>query len=110
MRFDQFHAELPVATNILSSRLKFLVEQDIFDQKEYQQNPRRYEYKLTEKGEEFFPYFQTLLQWGDKWCDAGNGKPMRLIHRKCGKTLHGQVCCSECSGRLKAREVTFSEK
>lgn len=109
-RFDQFHAELPVATNILSTRLKFLVEQDVFEQKEYQQKPRRYEYKLTEKGEVFFPYFLTLLQWGDKWCNAGNGKPMRLIHRNCRKTLHGQVCCNECGGRLKAREVTFTEE
>ena len=29
-RFDQFHRELPVATNILSDRLKFLVEAGVF--------------------------------------------------------------------------------
>ncbi len=108
-RFDQFHSELPIATNILSNRLKFLVEQGVFKQSAYQKNPKRYEYMLTRKGEATFPIFQTLRQWGDKWCNNGSkGKPMRLIHKNCGRTLHGQVCCSECGGILKAREVTFS--
>ena len=65
-RFDQFHQELPVATNILTDRLKFLVAQGIFEQAAYQQRPLRYEYKLTEKGEATFPWFLTILQWGDK--------------------------------------------
>ena len=108
-RFDQFHQELPVATNILADRLKFLVEQGIFEQSVYQQRPKRYEYILTEKGEAIYPYFLALLQWGDKWCDAsGEGKPMRVSHDTCGRALHGQVKCSECGGVLKAREVEFS--
>jgi DNA-binding HxlR family transcriptional regulator len=108
-RFDQFHQELPVATNILADRLKFLVEQGVFEQSIYLQRPLRYEYKLTSKGEATYPYFLTLLQWGDKWCNpTGKGKPMRLTHTSCGRALHGQVKCSECGGKLKAREVEFS--
>ena len=108
-RFDQFHQELPVATNILADRLKFLVEQGIFEQSIYLQRPQRYEYKLSPKGEATYPYFLTLLQWGDKWCKpAGTGKPMRLTHANCGRALHGQVNCSECKDKLKAREVEFS--
>jgi DNA-binding HxlR family transcriptional regulator len=108
-RFDQFHKELPVATNILADRLKFLVEHEIFMKTAYQQRPRRYEYTLTDKGEALYPYFLTLLQWGDKWCDpTGEGKPMRLTHTVCGRALQGQVKCSECDGVLKAHEVQFS--
>jgi DNA-binding HxlR family transcriptional regulator len=108
-RFDQFHKELPVATNILADRLKFLVEHEIFMKTAYQQRPRRHEYTLTEKGEALYPYFLTLLQWGDKWCDpTGEGKPMRLTHSSCGRALQGQVKCSECDGVLKAHEVKFS--
>jgi DNA-binding HxlR family transcriptional regulator len=108
-RFDEFHKELPVATNILSDRLKFLVGQGIFKQTSYQERPKRYEYTLTEKGEATFPYFLTLLQWGDKWCDpTGDGKPMRLTHLGCGRALQGQVKCSECGGTLKAHQVQFS--
>lgn len=105
-RFDQFHQELPVATNILSDRLRFLVEQGVFEQSAYQQRPVRYEYQLTDKGEALYPWFLTLLQWGDKWCRPDErGKPMRLIHESCGKSLVGQVQCSACSGVLKAHEV-----
>lgn len=108
-RFDQFHQELPVATNILTDRLKFLVAKGVFEQSAYQQRPLRHEYKLTEKGEATFPWFLTILQWGDKWCDtAGDGKPMRITHKTCGRALKGQVKCSACGDVLKAHEVRFS--
>lgn len=108
-RFEQFHAELPVATNILADRLRFLVESGIFEQSPYQRQPLRYEYGLTEKGEALYPWFLALLQWGDKWCDdCGNGKPMQLTHKPCGGRLHGQVICSQCEQPVKAHQVTFS--
>lgn len=108
-RFDQFHQELPVATNILADRLKFLVDEGVFRQSAYLQRPLRHEYKLTEKGEALYPWFLTLLQWGDKWCQPdGAGKPMLLTHEPCGRSLHGQVVCSACGGLLKAHEVEFT--
>ena len=107
-RFDEFHSELPVATNILTDRLKFLVEEGVFVQNAYQQRPVRYEYHPSDKGKALFPWFLTLLQWGDKWCDpSGKGKPMRLTHDPCGRALKGQVCCSACGGVLKAQQVQF---
>lgn len=108
-RFDQFHRELPVATNILADRLKLLVAEGVLRQSVYLQRPLRYEYRLTEKGEALYPWFLALLQWGEKWCDeSGNGKPMRLTHQLCGRSLRGQVECSACGGVLKAHEVQFS--
>jgi DNA-binding HxlR family transcriptional regulator len=107
-RFDEFHRELPVATNILSDRLKFLVQEGIFEQVLYQERPQRFEYQLTPKGEATYPYFLALLQWGDKWCDPQqDGKPMQLTHTPCDKKLVGEVRCSECNTVLKAPEVEF---
>lgn len=107
-RFDEFNRELPVATNILADRLRFLVEQGILVQVPYQEKPLRYEYQLTKMGEGLYPWFLTLLQWGDQWCDAeGNGRPMRLTHQRCGKSLHGQVICSACGGELKGHGVKY---
>lgn len=107
-RFEQFHQELPVATNILADRLKFLVDEGVFRQSAYLQRPRRYEYKLTDKGEALYPWFLSLLQWGDKWCrPEAAGRPMLLNHEPCGRRLHGQVVCSVCGDALKAREVEF---
>ncbi len=108
-RFDQFHQELPVATNILSDRLKFLVENEVLEQVAYQQRPLRFEYRLTDKGRGLFPWFLTLLQWGDRWCDPqGRGKPVQLAHTSCGQPLQAEVRCSECSDVLRAHEVQFT--
>lgn len=108
-RFDQFHRELPVATNILAERLRLLVQEGIFDRAAYRDRPVRYEYRLTAKGETLFPWFVALLQWGDRWCDpAGRGSPMLMTHRPCGQPLVAEVRCSECGGRLHAHAVQFT--
>lgn len=107
-RFEAFHKELPVATNVLSSRLKFLVDEGVFSLVRYQQKPSRYEYHLTPKGLGLYPFFLTLLQWGDKWCaPEGEGRPMHLDHTLCGEALHGIVCCSECREELTPQSVRF---
>ena len=108
-RFDQFHRELPVATNILSDRLKLLVGEGVMRQVAYQQRPLRYEYHLTERGLDLFPWFLALQQWGDRWCDpAGNGPPVTVIHQLCGQPLSASVCCNRCGGALQAHEVSFT--
>ncbi len=105
-RFEEFHKELPVATNILSDRLRFLVEQGVFGSRAYQQRPRRFEYYLTEKGWDMYPFFLTLLQWGDKWCDPeGKGAPMVVTHESCGNHLKGRVVCDHCGEVLLAHDV-----
>lgn len=108
-RFDEFHRELPVATNILSDRLRFLVEEGVFEQVAYQQRPLRHEYCLTDKGRDLFPWFLALLQWGDKWCDPEQGgRPMLVNHSSCGGPLLAEVRCSQCQQALKAHEVQFT--
>ncbi len=107
-RFDQFHSELPIATNILTDRLKLLVNEGIFFQQPYQQNPVRYEYHLTDKGGDLYPYFLTLLQWGDKWCGNGSGVPMLLTHINCGRHLKAEVRCNHCGEKLVATEVQIN--
>jgi DNA-binding HxlR family transcriptional regulator len=108
-RFDEFHAELPVATNVLTTRLKFLVAEGVFQQVAYQSRPMRYEYRLTDKGGELFPWFLTLQQWGDRWCNRGKrGRPVNVIHLACGAPVEATVCCSHCGGELRAREVSFT--
>ena len=106
-RFDDFHKELPVATNILADRLKLLVNEGIFCQLPYHQSPLRYEYHLTDKGQDLFPYFSTLLEWGDKWCQTSKGEPMLMHHRSCEQSLKTQVRCDQCGETLLATEVHF---
>lgn len=106
-RFDEFHRELPVATNILADRLKRLVNEGVLSQQPYQQSPLRYEYQLSDKGRDLFPYFVTLLGWGNRHCSTAAGEPMLLLHNPCGNPLQAQVRCDQCFEVLVATEVHF---
>ncbi|MDG1705403.1 MAG: helix-turn-helix domain-containing protein [Porticoccaceae bacterium] len=107
-RFDEFNQELPVATNILADRLKRLVNEGVFSQQPYQQSPLRYEYQLTDKGRDLFPYFVTLLSWGNKYCGTEAGDPMLLVHKPCGNPMQAKVRCDQCFEVLVATEVRFN--
>jgi DNA-binding HxlR family transcriptional regulator len=52
--------------HILADRLKRLVEADILVRREYSGAPKRYDYVLTEKGQELAPALMTLRDWGKK--------------------------------------------
>ena len=48
------------------SRLKRLVEAGVLERKAYTNTPKRYDYVLTEKGQELAPALLTLRDWGKK--------------------------------------------
>jgi len=104
-RYDELRKELPIATNVLSDRLKFLTAEGIFLAVPYTERPMRYDYFLSEKGLGMFPFFQTMLQWGDRWCGDGNGPPMLLTHKTCNHQLDGEVRCDQCHQHVVAYRV-----
>jgi DNA-binding HxlR family transcriptional regulator len=66
-RFDQFEHFIGVAPNILSSRLKRLVDAEIMRRVPLPGHSTRHEYVLTKKGRAFFPAYLALKKWGDDW-------------------------------------------
>ena len=84
-RFDEFQANLGVARNVLTARLKRLVEAGLFRKVAYQQRPLRHEYRLTDKGAALFPVIVGLKEWGDRHgAAARDGRPMELEDRATG--------------------------
>jgi len=106
-RFDDLHAELGIATNILADRLKRLVEAEVLERRLYFSNRQRHEYKLTEKGKDLFPIFAALIRWGDKWLAGPHGPPHDHWHRACGAALMPTFVCSECREELRPADVAF---
>ncbi len=104
-RFDGFHTELPIATNVLTDRLKFLTAEGVFLAVPYSERPLRFDYHLSEKGLALFPFFVALLQWGDKWCGDSSGPPMILHHTACNHRLIGEVRCDHCHQHVTAHTV-----
>ena len=82
-RFDRFHERLGISRNILTDRLDNLVEHGVLERHPYQENPVRYDYALTEKGQDLWLVLTAMRQWGDKW-EAPDGAPVVLSHDSCG--------------------------
>src|SRR3954447_15716511 len=72
-RFDEFEYYVGVAPNILSNRLKKLVEAGIMAPVPLREPAGRYEYVLSEKGRDFFPAYLALKKWGDHWLAEPEG-------------------------------------
>src|SRR6266498_2231497 len=101
-RFDDFKAT-GIADNILSARLKKLVEEDIFERRLYQARPARYEYLLTEKGEELGIVIAALCHWGQRWTPGTTNT--RITHRECGHDISIGLRCERCDRALTGDEI-----
>jgi DNA-binding HxlR family transcriptional regulator len=63
-RFGEFQRSLGMAKNILSTRLKAMVEQGIMTVEAASDGSAYQEYVLTEKGKALMPVLVALAQWG----------------------------------------------
>ncbi|TMC09079.1 MAG: helix-turn-helix transcriptional regulator [Chloroflexi bacterium] len=75
-RFEDFKAT-GIADNILSARLRRLVDEGVLERVPYQERPERHEYVLTAKGRALGTVVQALRSWGLRWtcphCDRPVG-------------------------------------
>lgn len=104
-RFDEIHRDTAMATNILSERLSWLTARGVI--RAHDLGGRRSEYRLTEKGIDYYPILLMLLQWGDKYYVSPEGPPLLLRHKADGHDLEAAVTCSCCSQPVEAHDVTF---
>ena len=68
-RFDEFIDVLGIAPNILTARLKTLVESGVMEKREYRQegSRARMSYHPTEAGKQLLVVLGALGQWGDDY-------------------------------------------
>jgi DNA-binding HxlR family transcriptional regulator len=83
-RFDQFQTSLDIAPNMLTRRLKSLVDAGLLERRRYSERPPRYEYLLTERGVDFRPVVVALYSWGNKHF-APEGASVVLMDADTGK-------------------------
>jgi len=99
---------LGIGRNVLTQRLKRLVEEGMLDRVRYQEKPDRYEYVLTDKGRDFYPVVLAMAAWGDRWLNGPAGPPIVLHHGPCGHTTEAKVVCAHCDGPLELGDVKAS--
>jgi DNA-binding HxlR family transcriptional regulator len=90
-RFDEFVERLGIGRNVLTVRLKRLVEAGILRTEPYQKRPQRHEYRLTAKGRDLFGVLAAMIRWGDDWLATDSGPPVELIDRRTGHVVRPAV-------------------
>ena len=104
-RFEAFRSHLGISRKVLTNRLQRLTSEDILKKVAYQENPVRFEYRLTEKGVDLFPILLSIMKWGDRWQSAKKDIPVTFVHKDCGHETTPTLVCSHCKGELHARNM-----
>ncbi len=104
-RFDDLVEDLGISRNLLTRRLKALIEAGVVERDAYQDRPKRWEYRLSAKGRDLVPALLALTEWGDRWAGPKEGRPILFIHTTCGGRFKPKVVCSECGEAISANSV-----
>jgi len=106
-RFEVIRSELGVADNILSNRLRRLVDVGLLTQVAYGNGVRpRKEYRLTEAGADALPVLHALISWSDKHTVSPSGKSIIVYCRICGRASTSGVCAT-CGSELTAASTEW---
>jgi DNA-binding HxlR family transcriptional regulator len=92
-RFDDFAGRAGISQPVAAARLRELVQDGLLSREPYQEPGQRtrMEYRLTDKGAEFFPVLAALMEWGNRWVRPG---PLQFRHRGCGEPVHAELRCA----------------
>ncbi len=100
-------AQPPASPTTRSARRKRLVAAGIVERRRYQVRPDRYEYLLTEKGQQLAPVIAALGQWGVAWTRGEDHNP-RLLYRAGGHDVAVAAVCSHHDTWVAARDIVRS--
>ena len=104
-RFEDQQRVLGISRKVLAERLDWLVQNDVLEKRAYSEHPPRYDYVLTQKGEELADVLLAITAWGDRWTAGDAGPPVVYRHRVCGHYTHAEIRCVVCGELLHARDV-----
>jgi DNA-binding HxlR family transcriptional regulator len=86
-RFSEFQKNIGLAKNILTVRLRTLVDQGILKTAPASDGSAYREYLLTPKGRGVFPVLVALRQWSEEFSGEADGFATRLVDRSNGRPV-----------------------
>jgi DNA-binding HxlR family transcriptional regulator len=109
-RFGEFQKKLGLARNILSTRLRVLIERGILATAPASDGSGYHEYVLTPKGRGLFPVLVALRQWSEEFDDRPEEITTLLVDRQKGKPVRALALYSQDGRLLKAEDTTLKYK
>jgi DNA-binding HxlR family transcriptional regulator len=98
-RFVDFGSAAGASPTVLSDRLANLTDAGVL------RRGNGAEYRMTEKGVDFFPVMALVIDWAERWMGDGQQPALRLMH--CDAPLAPELRCDRCGGALERRSVRF---
>lgn len=98
-RFGEFQRSLGAAKNILTTRLRALVDDGILTTAPASDGSAYQEYVLTPKGRGVFPVLVALRQWSEEFSNAPDSIGTLLVDREKGRPVRKLALHSQ-DGRL----------
>ena len=105
-RFDDFQRNLGIAPNVLSGRLRRLVDQEVLVKAPYGDWSVRHEYRLTERGRDLYHVPLAMLSWGQRWLPS-DASDIHLTHITCGSDLRAVLSCDRCGDTFSRDDVVL---
>jgi DNA-binding HxlR family transcriptional regulator len=96
-RFDQIVARTGAPRDVLTARLRKLVDAGVLERVQYSERPPRSEYRLTAAGRDLQPVLVSLMHWGDRHLSGGQPPPVVWTHT-CGHAMTPLLTCEHCAG------------
>ncbi|MFZ6657781.1 winged helix-turn-helix transcriptional regulator [Undibacterium sp. TJN19] len=106
-RFDEIQRDLGLASNVLTARLKHLLEQGIIERQADSKDKRVWRYCLSERGRDLYPVLLALTAWGDKWASPEDQVPLHIRHLGCSHITAAVPACAVCGEVLHLHELVF---
>ncbi len=96
-RFQDLRTGLSISDPVLSRRLNSLVDDGILSTREYQTNPPRREYLLTDAGLDLWSVLVALWSWDRRWAGPHHRDAhVHLVHTPCGHKARPVFGCGAC--------------
>jgi DNA-binding HxlR family transcriptional regulator len=109
-RFGEFQKKLGLAKNILSTRLRLLIERGILATAPASDGSGYHEYVLTPKGRGLFPVMVALRQWSEEFDDRPEQIATLLVDRQKGKLVRTLALYSQDGRLLTVDDTTLKPK
>lgn len=107
-RFNDIQRNTGAPRNILAGRLKRLESAGVLRRELYSEHPQRYEYFLTDSGQELFPILLALREWGERRLHPGE-TPVNPVWHDGGAELHVESVCTHCHKVVRPDDLRYPE-
>ena len=109
-RFGEFQKNLGLARNILTTRLRTLVDQGILTMAPASDGSAYQEYLLTPKGRGVFPILVALRQWSEEFDDHPADIATLLVDKEKGRPVRKLELYSQDRRLLSAADTTLKPR